>query len=97
MHMQTAETAVSKGTQYYDITPNLESLARPKMHSEGPFRDAQWIVSEAAKQAIPRERLHDLAKAKKTAEGYQPSREALWKVGVGALNAVSSNRYSRMM
>ena len=67
-------------------------LAKPKLKLDGPFRAPQWTVPVGAKQAIATERVMELAKAKKPAEGYQPCRSATWKVGVGALNAVSSNR-----
>ena len=67
-------------------------LAKPKQRHEGPFRDPEWTVSTAARQATPSDRVTDLAKSKKLAEGYHPSREVVWRVGVGARNAVASNR-----
>ncbi len=74
------------------MTPHTDALAKPKLHLDGLFREAQWEVGAGAKQAIPTERVTELAKSKKPPEGYQPCRSPIWKVGMGALNAVSSNR-----
>ena len=83
---------VTSGAKNYEITPGLDGLAKPKQRLDGPFRSAEWPVSSAAKGAVAGERLLDLAKSKKLAEGYKPCRGVIWKVGVGALNAVTSNR-----
>lgn len=88
------QSVVTEAAKLYEITPNLDYLAKPKPHFDGPYRDAQWPVSNAAKEAIAGERLLDLSKSRKLAEGYMPCRGVIWKVGVGALNAVTSNRYS---
>ena len=50
-------------------------------------------MSAQALQASPSEKILELSKAKKLAEGYKPSRGPQWKVGKGALNAVTSTRY----
>lgn len=86
------QSIVTEGAKFYTITPYLDGLAKPKEHLDGPFRDAEWKVSDGAKQSIPSERIAELARHKKPAEGYQPCRGAISKVGVGALNAVASNR-----
>ena len=83
---------MTEAAKYYNITAQVENLAKPKPRPDGPFRDAEWKVSDSAKQCIASERLGELSRPKKPAEGYQPPRDALWKVGVGALNAVASNR-----
>ena len=83
---------MTESAKYYSITTHVENLAKPKLRPDGPFRDAQWKVSNGAKQCIASERLGELSRPKKPAEGYKPARDALWKVGVGALNAVASNR-----
>lgn len=90
------QSIVTEEARLYTITPYLEELAKPKVHSDGPFRDAEWKVSENAKQCIAGERLVELARAKKPSEGYQPSRGPIWKVGMGALNAVASNRMEEL-
>ena len=87
-----AQSVVTEGAKLYEVTTHMENLARPKTHVEGPYRDAQWPVSKATKEATASERLQELAKPKKPAEGYTPCRSVIWKVGVGALNAVTSNR-----
>lgn len=87
------ESIVSTGAKLYEITPNLENLAKPKKCVEGPFRDAQWPVSKAAKEAIASERLLELSKSKKLSDGFMQNRDVVWKIGVGPLNAVTSNRY----
>lgn len=71
---------------------HTERLAKPKQSVEGPFRDPQWQVSEAAKKASPSDRITELCRAKRQAEGYQPCRDVEWKVSIGAKNAVASNR-----
>ena len=86
------QSVVTEAAKFYNITPYLDGLAKPKVRQDGPFRDAEWKVSEGAKQCTPTERLEELARPKKPAEGYQPCRDTVWKVGVGALNAVASNR-----
>lgn len=86
------QTVVSKAAKSCTPSLHVEQLAKPKQRPEGPFRDPQWKVEKGALQAIPTERLSELSKPKKVAEGYQPSRDVIWKVGVGARNAVASNR-----
>jgi hypothetical protein len=86
------QSIVTDAAKFYEITPYLQELARPKDHVEGPFREAEWIVSGGAKQAIPSERTAELARHKKPPEGYQSCRHSIWKVGIGPLNAVASNR-----
>lgn len=71
---------------------HTERLAKPKQSVEGPFRDPQWQVSEAAKKASPSDRITELCRAKRQAEGYQPCRDVEWRVSIGARNAVASNR-----
>lgn len=83
---------VTQGAKSYSISPNMESLAKPKYRGDGPFRDAEWEVSANAKQAISSERTVELARARKPAEGYVPNRGPIWRVGMGAMNAVASNR-----
>ncbi len=70
----------------------IESLARPKSRPGGPFRDPQWTVPTAALQATPSDRVMDLAKPKRLADGYQLSREVVWRISTGAKNAMASNR-----
>ncbi len=71
---------------------HTDQLAKPKQRPDGPFREPQWTVHGGALQATPTDRVCELAKPKKLADGYQPSREVVWKVGVGTKNAVASNR-----
>ena len=71
---------------------HTESLARPKQRPDGPFRDPEWKVSPSTMQATATDRVTELSKAKKLADGYQPSRDVIWKVGTGAKSAVASNR-----
>ncbi len=68
------------------------SLSAPKSRPDGPFRDPQWTVSKTAMEAAPSERVADLAKPKRLADGYRPCREPIWKVTTGAKNAAASNR-----
>ena len=84
---------MTEGAKSYEATARIEALAKPKPRPDGPYRNAQWEVSAGAKQAIANERVVELAKHKTLAEGYQPCRSPIWKVGIGALSAVSSNRY----
>lgn len=86
------QSIVTEAAKFYIITPYLDELAKPKEHLNGLFREAEWPVADGAKQATPSERIAELARHKKPAEGYQTCRSPIWKVGVGALNAVSSNR-----
>ena len=74
------------------IPPGIADLAKHKTRLDGPFREPEWKVSEAAMQAAPTERVQELAKPKKVPEGYEADREVVWKVGTGTLNAVTSNR-----
>lgn len=69
------------------------SLSVPKPRPGGPFRDPQWTVSKTAMEATPTDRVADLAKPKRLADGYRPCREPLWKVTTGAKNATASNRW----
>ena len=71
---------------------HVEQLARPKQRPDGPFRDPEWKVTSGALQATYTERVGELAKPKRLADGYQPSRDVVWRVSVGARNAVASNR-----
>lgn len=71
---------------------HTDSLAKPKQRLDGPFRDPQWKVSGGALQAVPSDRLMELSKPKKLADGHQPSRDVVWKVSSGAKHAVASNR-----
>ena len=72
---------------------HTESLARPKERPDGPFRDPEWKVSPASKQATATDRVMELSKSKKLADGYHPCRDVIWKVGMGARTAVASNRW----
>ena len=85
-----------ESAKQYSVTSHTESLAVPKKHVEGPFRDPQWEVSKASKEATPTDRLTDLAKAKKLADGYQPCKSVVWKVSTGARNAVASTRMEEL-
>jgi len=71
---------------------HIDSLAQPKKRPDGPFRDPQWKVAQSALEASASDRLLELARSKRLADGYQPSREVVWRVGTGAKNAVASNR-----
>ena len=71
---------------------HTDRLAKPKHSMEGPFREPQWQVSEATKNARASECVLELSRAKRLAEGYQPCRNVEWKVSNGAKNAVASNR-----
>ena len=86
------QTVVSKAARCCTASAHTESLARAKEKAEGPFREPQWQVSDAAMRARPRDHVLDLARPKKVAEGYQPCREVEWRVGNGAKNAMASNR-----
>jgi len=72
-------------------------LAKPKERQEGPFREPEWTVSKAARHATPSDKVLNLAKPKKLADGYCPSRDVVWKVSMGAKNAVASNRFDLCM
>lgn len=48
-------------------------------------------------QAVPSERVTQLGQPRKYTEGYQPSREVIWRVSSGALNAVPSTRYGCLL
>ena len=50
-------------------------------------------MSSSTLQATASGRVMDLSKPKKLPDGYQPCRDVVWKVSVGARNAVASNRY----
>ena len=76
----------------YTTTSHTIELARPKKKLDGSFRDPEWKVSLAARQAIASERTLELARPKRLTEGYRPFRSPIWKVGVGALNAMASHR-----
>lgn len=54
------------------------------------------MVSRAAKQASPSDRVGELSKSKKLAEGYAPCRSVLWRVSTGARNAVASTRMEEL-
>ena len=51
------------------------------------------IIFIGAKHADPTERLVELARPKRIAEGYEPSRDVIWKVTTGAKTATASARY----
>ena len=72
---------------------HTEHLAKAKERPDGPFRDPEWKVSPATMQATASDRVMELSKPKKLADGYQPCRDVIWKVGMGAKTAVASNRY----
>ena len=78
--------------KYYVTPTHTLELAKPKMRLEGMFRDPQWTVPVAARQAIASERTLELARSKRFIEGYKPCRSPIWKVGVGPLNAMASHR-----
>ena len=86
------QTIVSDASKNCTPSEHTNRLAVPKQRPEGPFRDPEWTVQQGARQATASERLSELAKAKKVADGYQPSRDVLWRVSIGARNAVASNR-----
>ena len=86
------QTIVSKGARTCTPSEHTERLAKAKERREGPFRDPEWEILPAALQATPSDRVGELAKPKKVAEGYQPSREVVWRVTMGARSAVASNR-----
>ena len=86
------QTVVSKAARTCTASGHTETLAKAKEKAEGPFREPQWQVSDAAKRARPTDRTLDLARPKRVAEGYQPCRDVEWKVSGGAKNAVASNR-----
>lgn len=46
-----------------------------------------------ALQAESSQRLTELACPKRLSEGYEPNRDVIWKVSVGAKTAVASSRY----
>ena len=72
---------------------HTEQLAKPKERPDGPFRDPEWKISPVTMQATATDRVMELSKPKKLADGYQPCRDVIWKVGMGARTAVASNRY----
>ena len=86
------QTIVSDAAKTCMPSEHTESLAKPKERPDGPFRDPEWKVSPATMQATASDRVMELSKPKKLADGYQPCRDVVWKVGVGARNAVASNR-----
>lgn len=86
------QSVVSEGAKSYMATERIENLAKPKVRLDGPFRDPQWQVSDPAREAIPTDRVLELAKAKKLAEGYRTCRGVIWRPSPGAMNAVASNR-----
>ena len=92
----TIQTVVPESAKTYQATGRIDSLATPKKRLDGPFRDPQWEVSKASMQAVPTDRVMDLAKSKKLADGYQPCKSALWKVSTGAKNAVASTRMEEL-
>ena len=83
---------MSKAARHCTASEHTERLAKPKERVEGLFREPQWRVSDGAKSARPSDRLFDLSRPKKVAEGYQPCREVEWRVTHGAKNAVASER-----
>ena len=91
MYVQV-QTLVSKAAKGCTASEHTERLAQAKEKAGGPFREPQWQVSEATKRARPTDRVLDLARQKKVAEGYQPCRDVEWKVSNGAKSAVASNR-----
>ncbi len=72
---------------------HTEQLAKAKERPDGQFRDPQWKISPVTMQATATDRVMELSKPKKLADGYQPCRDVIWKVGMGARVAVASNRY----
>ena len=54
------------------------------------------IIFIGAKHADATERLVELARPKRIAEGYEPSRDVIWKVTTGAKTATASTRYKRV-
>ena len=89
---QKVQTIVSNAAKTCIPSERTESLAKPKERPDGPFRDPEWTVLSSTLQATASDRVMDLSKPKKLADSYQPCRDVIWKVGVGARNAVASNR-----
>lgn len=86
------QTIVSHAAKSCSPSEHTEQLAREKLRREGPFREPQWAVSQAALGGVASEKVAELARPKKLAEGYQPSRDVIWRVSLGARNAITSNR-----
>ena len=86
------QTVVRPAAKNCSPSEHTEQLARPKLRHEGPFRDPQWVVSQAALGGVASEKVGELARPKKLAEGYQQSRDVIWRVSLGARNAIASNR-----
>lgn len=89
---QKVQTIVSNAAKTCIPSEHIESLAKPKERPNGPFRDPEWTVLSSTLQATASDRVMELSKPKKLSDGYQPCRDVIWKVGVGARNAVASNR-----
>ena len=86
------QTFVSEAAKRCSASEYTERLAKAKHSMEGPFREPQWQVTDAAKKARATDRIIDLSRPKKVAEDHQPCRNVEWRVSDGAKNAVASNR-----
>ena len=52
------------------------------------------IILVGALQAEPTQRLNELSRPKRLAEGHEASRDGYWRVTNGAKSAVASSRYA---
>lgn len=86
------QTVVSDAAKNSSPSEHTLQLSRPKLRREGPFQDPQWVVSRGALGGVATERVGELARPKKLAEGYQQSRDVIWRVSLGARNAIASTR-----
>jgi len=79
------------------VRERLETLSVPKPTIEGPFRAAEWPVTDGAKNYQVSSRSIDLAKPKGIAEGYVPSRDTpVWSVSRGAKAAKVTSRVDEL-
>ena len=83
---------VSEAAMKHNVSPRVEELAKPKEREDRQHRDAEWPVSITARETTPTMRTLELARPKTWANGYNPDRSAIWKVGIGPMTAVPSNR-----
>jgi len=77
-------------------TERLDNLSTPKKRDDGPFRSANWDVTDFARKAVPSGRCSELAKHKSIVEGYSPAREVIWSVPRSALRAGISTRVGEL-
>ncbi|XP_011409976.1 PREDICTED: testicular haploid expressed gene protein-like [Amphimedon queenslandica] len=90
------QTRVSSAIKRSECNEYIHRLAQPKERPDGPFRDAEWPVSKGALQAEPTQRLNELSRPKRLAEGHEASRDGYWRVTNGAKSAVASSRISEL-